>query len=365
MVCLFCDDTVHESNNCEKYKTDEEKRKRPNANRFCFTCRADSAVAHLPEDKKCKINESCIGWFSNEHHKFFCPERIKALSLTKYFVPKINQNLLKRFSEMMELDETYLMATSSATASKLIPLKPVKIWKEYDDEREITDLNFFNGFMDFVGTNMDENKKLLDSIYSKNLIFLPRDIFVLESTLTSEIILQMLSPYMKILQLYNSSITPNIAFSEIIKNAPNLEVMSLEVDPLDGSIVYGKTWLKDLLEYKNGKNFRELYVTLDTVELDVESLVEFVKTKCTKNAKIDVRFDRVFATEEVGADEAFNVIKQKLAAYFEYYTDEDSKLTVGFFADDYDPVEFSLKKIKTPKKRIMPSRAATKRKYCF
>uniref|UniRef100_A0AC34G4G6 Uncharacterized protein n=1 Tax=Panagrolaimus sp. ES5 TaxID=591445 RepID=A0AC34G4G6_9BILA len=359
MVCLFCDAHWHESDECSKYKTDVARRKRPNSNRFCFSCRVESAVAHLPEDKKCKLNDKCIGWFSIEHHKVFCAERIKAMNL---FLPKIDHNLLKRFSEMFDLDEKYLMATSSPTASDLIPLKSIKIWQEFDDETGITGLNIVAGLMRLYEMDTDKNKKLFDSIYSKNLICLSRELYIYDADITSEIILQMLSPYTKFFELHVSLITPNITFSEVIKNAPNLEVIIFNIYSTEGNIICGKTWLIDLLKYKNGKNFVKLDIYLDILELDIETLVQFVKTKCMKTVNLEIRFDRDLVGEEVEADEAFKKIKQKLAEYFEYYTAEDSKLTVGFVDEDND-IEFSLKKIRTPKKRIMPSRAATKKKY--
>uniref|UniRef100_A0AC34FDK2 DUF38 domain-containing protein n=1 Tax=Panagrolaimus sp. ES5 TaxID=591445 RepID=A0AC34FDK2_9BILA len=269
---------------------------------------------------------------------------------------------MKRFSEILDFDEKYLLATSSPTASELISLKPTKIWKKFVDERKITGLNVVTGSMHLDEIDMENDKKFFDAVISKNLICLSRELYIYDADITSEMILQMLSPELyiydaditfemilqmlspcaKVFEVYDSSITPKLTFSDIIKKAPNLEVFSFQVDPSSGTVVYGNTWLKDLLKYKNGKNFVKLDICLDILELDVESLVEFVKTKCMKTTELEIRFNPDLLTEEDGEDEALNGIKQKLAEYFEYYINEDSNLTVAFFAPNLEVFSFQV-----------------------
>uniref|UniRef100_A0AC35FK04 Uncharacterized protein n=1 Tax=Panagrolaimus sp. PS1159 TaxID=55785 RepID=A0AC35FK04_9BILA len=98
---------------------------------------------------------------------------------------------------------------------------------------------------------------------------------------------QLLCPCTKEFGFHRSRITPNILFSDIIKKAPNLVDISMDFETIFGS----KTWIKDLLKYKNGNNFKSSNVKLDIVALDVESLVEFIKTKCCQPRDMFIWFD--------------------------------------------------------------------------
>uniref|UniRef100_A0AC34FIS9 Uncharacterized protein n=1 Tax=Panagrolaimus sp. ES5 TaxID=591445 RepID=A0AC34FIS9_9BILA len=166
-------------------------------------------------------------------------------------------------------------------------------------------------------------------------------------------ILRLFSPYTKKFYIFRSRCNPRLSFTDIIKKAPNLE----DFYAYDSSenIVYEKTWIKDLLKFKTGKNFTSLIVNLDTVEMDVENLVKFIKTKCNKKvARIIISFSKNTFDDENG--QIFAEIIRKLSEYLQYSEGEESYLRIG-------NETFSLEKFKQPQQEIMPSRVAKKRKH--
>uniref|UniRef100_A0A914YX77 Uncharacterized protein n=1 Tax=Panagrolaimus superbus TaxID=310955 RepID=A0A914YX77_9BILA len=188
-------------------------------------------------------------------------------------------------------------------------------------------------------------------------------------------VLQLLSPFTKEFSFSDSSCNPNLSFSDIIKKAPNLcEINNYDFET---NLKFEKTWVEDLLKYKNGKNFQHLAIKIDILEMNVESMVEFIKTKCNKSIYINITLDQSL---EGGADiedepiyeaawEKFEAIKDEFSKYFDDPNgDEDEDYEKGFMEIGFDGGDsdgfgfFSLKKIKKPK-RVMPTRAATTRKY--
>lgn len=93
----------------------------------------------------------------------------------------------------------------------------------------------------------------------------------------------------------------------------------------------------------------------------------FFQAKGNKKAfHISIQFNQPLLNDDPEY-EIFNAIENKLAQYFDYQKGVESWLRIGYDGvDGY--VDFSLATIKKPKKvvqakRIMPTRAATKRKY--
>uniref|UniRef100_A0A914PQB8 Uncharacterized protein n=1 Tax=Panagrolaimus davidi TaxID=227884 RepID=A0A914PQB8_9BILA len=96
----------------------------------------------------------------------------------------------------------------------------------------------------------------------------------------------MFSPITKV--IITEKFESEVTFSDIIKRVPNIEVFKTENNCLK---VNGETWIKDLIKFKKGKNFRELCIYLDIIEFDIEILKEFILTKCVHNVLISIFYD--------------------------------------------------------------------------
>uniref|UniRef100_A0AC34FU12 Uncharacterized protein n=1 Tax=Panagrolaimus sp. ES5 TaxID=591445 RepID=A0AC34FU12_9BILA len=278
----------------------------------------------------------------------------------------------------MEIDEKYAMILSSPNGINVVPLEPIKVKKSFEKEDKLPKSKtvIFNDSMTLVETNLMKDKKLFDSIFSKTVICFPRILRIQESKLSAEMVLKFLSKYTKEFSLSDSSCNPNLAFSDIIKKAPNLQ--EFHIYDFETNLIFEKTWVEDLLKYKNGKNFVNLSIKLDILELNIESMVEFIQTKCSKDIYINIILDQKLEgdDDEDGNDEdiyeaaweKFEAIKDELSKYFNSDAEEDetcekARMEIGFDGGDSDGVGvYSLRKIKKPK-RIMPTRAATARKY--
>uniref|UniRef100_A0A914NXU6 Uncharacterized protein n=1 Tax=Panagrolaimus davidi TaxID=227884 RepID=A0A914NXU6_9BILA len=79
-----------------------------------------------------------------------------------------------------------------------------------------------------------------------------------------------------------------ITFAEIIRNAPNIEILKI---CHNNWISKQTTWLEDLYKFKEGKNFRELLIYLNNIEFDIETLEKFVKTKSINQVFIRIRYE--------------------------------------------------------------------------
>uniref|UniRef100_A0A914RBZ7 DUF38 domain-containing protein n=1 Tax=Panagrolaimus davidi TaxID=227884 RepID=A0A914RBZ7_9BILA len=259
---------------------------------MCHLCFVKSDKIHLPENKECPTNETCFSWHSTDHHSVFCPARIEELK-KGIFLPKIDDNLLARFVETLEIDEKYLLATSSALAQNIIPLKEIKVvdeirerhqsLKDYEDSTFVVTLK-----LSF--DNYDVVRKLL----KKEIICKSRYVNLFNPKIPAERFLQMLSTITKEVSLFK--IESEVTFSDIIQKVPNIEVFEIRDKCLK---VNGETWLKDLMKFKKGKNFRELCIHLDTIEFDIEILKEFILTKCVNNVLISIFYDTGLSKERI------------------------------------------------------------------
>uniref|UniRef100_A0A914RCE5 Uncharacterized protein n=1 Tax=Panagrolaimus davidi TaxID=227884 RepID=A0A914RCE5_9BILA len=330
--CNFCDSETHESKNCDKYISDESRKEIADKNKFCCFCFVESKFEHLKKEKGCKSNENCIERNSIEHHTIFCPERIKAFKL---FVPPINENLLPRFLDIFDFDEKYFLALSSPTKD-LLPLKQIKIMDSFSIKK-ITKFSTFettvlNNSMTLNEYDIEKDKLISFAINSKILICFPRIISIGNSKLSSQMILQLLSPCTKKFSFLDSSCNPNISFSEIIQKSPNLKFIL--VYDFERNIQIGNEWINDLLKYSKCKNFQFLGIKLDEVEeFDIEKLKEFVKTKCSKNVTISINYNQELINgEDDGKEEwkKLDQVSQKLLKHFDdfydIYSDEKDDL---------------------------------------
>uniref|UniRef100_A0A914QZ17 Uncharacterized protein n=1 Tax=Panagrolaimus davidi TaxID=227884 RepID=A0A914QZ17_9BILA len=78
-----------------------------------------------------------------------------------------------------------------------------------------------------------------------------------------------------------------VTLSDIIEKVPNIEVFETKDSSLKAN---GGTWIKGLMTFKKGKNFRKLCIHLDTIEFDIEILKEFILTKCVHNVLIELNY---------------------------------------------------------------------------
>uniref|UniRef100_A0A914P554 DUF38 domain-containing protein n=1 Tax=Panagrolaimus davidi TaxID=227884 RepID=A0A914P554_9BILA len=335
--CKFCDSETHGSNNCDKYISDESRKEIADKNKFCRFCFVISLNEHLKEENECKSNESCMKWNSTEHHAIFCPERFKALHL---FIPKIDENLLPRFLDIFDFDEKRLFALSSPT-NDLLPLKQIIIMDSFSSKKitkvSTSETTVLNHLMDFIGYDIEKDKLILNAMNSKILICFPRMIFIRDSKLSSEMLLQILSPCTKGFNFHGSNCNPNISFSEIIQKAPNLEYVS--IINFERNIQIGNEWINELLKYSKRKNFQFLRIKLDTIEeFDIEKLKKFVKTKCSKDVTISINYNqKLINGEDDGKEEwkKLDQFSQKLLKHFDDFYAVCSKdhhpcLNIGF-----------------------------------
>uniref|UniRef100_A0A914PWF1 FTH domain-containing protein n=1 Tax=Panagrolaimus davidi TaxID=227884 RepID=A0A914PWF1_9BILA len=95
----------------------------------------------------------------------------------------------------------------------------------------------------------------------------------------------MFSPTTKVIS--TEKLESEVTFSDIIEKVPNIEVFEIKDCTLK---VNGETWIKDLMKFKNVKNFRKLCILLDTIEFDIELLKEFILTKCVHNVLIEISY---------------------------------------------------------------------------
>uniref|UniRef100_A0AC34FDQ2 DUF38 domain-containing protein n=1 Tax=Panagrolaimus sp. ES5 TaxID=591445 RepID=A0AC34FDQ2_9BILA len=126
-----------------------------------------------------------------------------------------------------------------------------------------------------------KDTKLFNSIASKTLICLPRKLEIHGSKLSTQLLLQLLSPLTKKLC----------------------------------------TWLEDLLKYKNGKNLQFLNIKFDAVDdIDIDKLIEFIKSKCTKDATLYFKYNQALISGEDDGEEEYENLRKlgnKLLRYFD------------------------------------------------
>uniref|UniRef100_A0A914PVZ0 Uncharacterized protein n=1 Tax=Panagrolaimus davidi TaxID=227884 RepID=A0A914PVZ0_9BILA len=333
--CNFCDSETHGTKNCDKYISDESKKEIAEKNKFCRFCFVESKNEHLKGENECKSNENCVEWNSTQHHTIFCPERFKAFKL---FIPQIDKNLLPRFLDIFDFDEKHLLKLALPTKD-LHPLKQIKIMDLFSTKKitkfSTSKTTVLNDVMNLYGYDIEKDKLIFNAINSKILICFPRIINIHGSKLSSQMILQILSPCTKKFTSYDSTCNPSISFSEIIQKSPNLEFFSIK--DFKRNIQIGNEWINDLLKYSKSKNFQYLRIKLDTIEeIDIEKLKEFVKTKCSKDVTISINYNQELVMDKDDAKEEWEKltqVRQKLLKHFDDYSankDHLSSLTIGF-----------------------------------
>uniref|UniRef100_A0AC34FJN6 DUF38 domain-containing protein n=1 Tax=Panagrolaimus sp. ES5 TaxID=591445 RepID=A0AC34FJN6_9BILA len=289
--CKFCG-RGHETHECTRYKTEESRKMIAKKKKMCHKCLVESPQNHLPEHKECPSNKTCLGWYSTEHHTVFCPARIEELKRF-IFPPKIDGNLLTRFADTFEMDEKYVLATSSTMAQKFIPLKNIKVFDGLGDKckKALKDSDSVFVITKHFWMNNNESKIFLQ----KQIMCKSSNVRLNENMkVAAEEILQIFSPITKKVTLEN--LNSEVTFSEIIEKVPNVEVFEIYNNSLK---INDEKWVKDLLKFIKGKNLRKLHIYLDTVEFDIDALKEFITKKCSDNVVITIKYDSSLLEEEI------------------------------------------------------------------
>uniref|UniRef100_A0A914PW45 Uncharacterized protein n=1 Tax=Panagrolaimus davidi TaxID=227884 RepID=A0A914PW45_9BILA len=202
-------------------------------------------------------------------------------------------------------------------------------------------------------------RNFYEKIGNQTLFGSPRVIQFFGSSLPAENFLQLLSTHTKTLQISDGTFTPDLEFNDIIKKAPNLEILTIYGD--GSNITYDKGWIANSLEYKNGKNMKHVAVKPDiSTELDIENLVKFVNAKCAKDVRIDIQYVVEYEELKEKKKERFDGICENVK---EYYAEvrKNSNLQIGFHQSEVER-RFSFDKRKANKKPKASTRVVTKRK---
>uniref|UniRef100_A0A914P4Q8 F-box domain-containing protein n=1 Tax=Panagrolaimus davidi TaxID=227884 RepID=A0A914P4Q8_9BILA len=285
--CYFCRSSNHESKECKKYVNNGARKIIADKKKFCRFCFIKFNKIHLRNRKKCPTNEKCVGWYSSDHHIAFCPERVKGMA-HNLFLPKIDQNLLQRFVQTFDLEEQFAFGLSSQDAQKYVPLKNIKLTYSFFDWDEVSKKPLTSDDVIAVIRKLgiyDENKEIIfEEITSKKVFWKVRTLKIDFLNISVQELSQLIGSYTKKIEI--KKISSNITFAEIVKNAPNIEILNIFHNTW---ISNQTTWLEDLYKYKEGKNFRELWVRLNNIEFDAETLKKFVETKSIN--QVFIRFE--------------------------------------------------------------------------
>uniref|UniRef100_A0A914PI18 Uncharacterized protein n=1 Tax=Panagrolaimus davidi TaxID=227884 RepID=A0A914PI18_9BILA len=281
--CYYCEKR-HRQAECKRYKTEKSREMVAKKKNMCHLCFVKSDKIHSPENKECPTNETCFSWYSTDHHSVFCPTRIEELK-KGIFLPKIDDNLLARFVETLEIDEKYLLATSSDLAQNIVPLKEIKIVDKIRKRHESLEDYESSTFVvtSYLWIRQDD---MIKKFLKEQIICKSRYVILSNFGIPAKQFLQMFSSITKEISLYETE--SEVTFSDIIKRVPNIEVFEIRNSNLKAN---GETWIKDLMKFKKGKNFRELCISLNTIEFDIEILKEFILTKCVHNVLITIFYD--------------------------------------------------------------------------
>uniref|UniRef100_A0A914PAN3 Uncharacterized protein n=1 Tax=Panagrolaimus davidi TaxID=227884 RepID=A0A914PAN3_9BILA len=291
--------------------------------KFCRFCFIKYDKIHLKNKKKCPSNDKCVGWYSTDHHAVFCSERVKGMA-RNLFLPKIDQNLLQRFIETFDIEEQFSFGLSSQNAQKYVSLKNIKLTKSFSDGNEDTKKPLTSDDIIVVICTLgiySTNKKeiVFKEITSMKAFWKVRILHIGTLDLSVHELSQLIGSYTK--KIIIVKISSNIAFAEIIRNVPNIEILTV----FDKSWISKQTtWLEDLYKYKEGKNFRELLIHLNNIEFDAETLKKFVKTKSINGVIIKIRY------ENRKKQKAFRQFVDKMSEVFIRKYDEFSHIRLEF-----------------------------------
>uniref|UniRef100_A0A914PUF6 DUF38 domain-containing protein n=1 Tax=Panagrolaimus davidi TaxID=227884 RepID=A0A914PUF6_9BILA len=159
----------------------------------------------------------------------------------------------------------------------------------------------------------DTNKEIIfKAMTSKKVFYKVRILNIGTLNISVQELSQIIGSYTKEISI--EKMNSEITFAEIIRNAPNIEVLKIFHNTW---ISKQTTWLEDLYKYKEGKNFRELLIYLNNIEFDIETLEKFVKTKSINQVFIRIRY------ENKEKQKAYHQFVDKMSKSFNSSPDDD------------------------------------------
>uniref|UniRef100_A0A914P7X7 Uncharacterized protein n=1 Tax=Panagrolaimus davidi TaxID=227884 RepID=A0A914P7X7_9BILA len=224
----------------------------------------------------------CFSCFSRHHHTFLCP--VRNTNTPKWFVPKIDKDLLTRFFKTFDPLEQYSMVISIPETLNFIGLKKVQV-KEFfwinlckkssnDDTVVVVDGEvrmeplFFESVFD---SNLDAYLNFIEAVSKKQLFIKARKVTLANTILSLEFFSYLLSPITKVLHCYYFTLTSTITFAEILKKLPNLEDLLF----MGTNVEIGNEWVEDLKIY--GKNIIKLNIEINNCNFNAKELAKIVK----------------------------------------------------------------------------------------
>uniref|UniRef100_A0A914P6W3 Uncharacterized protein n=1 Tax=Panagrolaimus davidi TaxID=227884 RepID=A0A914P6W3_9BILA len=200
----------------------------------------------------------------------------------KWFVPKIDKDLLTRFFKTFDPLEQYSFVVSDPEALDYIGLKKVQVkpflWINRcakfanDDSIMVVDgeVSMLRNIVDDK-TVFDSNSNFMEAVSKKQLFINAQKATLVNAILSLEFFSLLLSPIIKVLHCYKLTLTSNFTFADILKKLPNLEDLSFT----STNVEMGKNWVKDLKIY--GKNIIKLKIEINNFNFNAKELAKIIK----------------------------------------------------------------------------------------
>uniref|UniRef100_A0A914Q6E8 Uncharacterized protein n=1 Tax=Panagrolaimus davidi TaxID=227884 RepID=A0A914Q6E8_9BILA len=248
----------------------------------CKQCKSLSHKSWCTHDQAIT---KCFSCFSRHHYAFLCPFR--NTNTLKWFVPKIDKNLLTRFFKTFDPLEQYSMVISAPETLNFIGLKKVQVkpflWINgcakfsdddtvvvIDEEVRILPLPSEDDKTVF-DSNSDAYLKFVEAVSKKQLFIKAQKTTLANAILSLEFFSYFLSPITEVFNCYKLTLTSSITFAEILKKLPNLEDLSF----LDTNVEMGNEWVEDLKIY--GKNILKLNIETNYFNFNAKELAKIIK----------------------------------------------------------------------------------------
>uniref|UniRef100_A0A914R195 Uncharacterized protein n=1 Tax=Panagrolaimus davidi TaxID=227884 RepID=A0A914R195_9BILA len=229
----------------------------------------------------------CFSCFSRHHHTFLCP--VRNTNAPKWFVPKIDKNLLTQFFKTFDPLEQYSMVISIPETLNFICLKKVQVKpilcinsgpkSSNDDDTVVVvdgEVRIQSHSYDILHkTVYDSNSNgylnFIEAVSKKQLFIKARKAILRNSILSHEFFSLLLLPITEVLHCYKLNLTSNIKFAEILKKLPNLEDLLLR----DTNIEMENKWVEDLKIY--GKDIIKLNIETNNFNFNAKELAKIIK----------------------------------------------------------------------------------------
>uniref|UniRef100_A0A914PP96 Uncharacterized protein n=1 Tax=Panagrolaimus davidi TaxID=227884 RepID=A0A914PP96_9BILA len=232
----------------------------------------------------CAEITKCFSCFSRHHRTFLCPVRN---TTPKWFVPKIDKNLLTRFFKTFDPLEQYSIVISNPETLDFMGLKKIQVKPKIlinrcakfsnngtvvviDGEVIIQPLPYKDHKIVF-DSNEDAYLNFFEAVSKKQLFIKAERVELENAILSLEFFSYLLSPITKVLHCYKLTLTSNITFAEILKKLPNLEELTI----LDTNVEMGNEWVEDLKIY--GKNIIKINIEINNCNFNAKELAKIIK----------------------------------------------------------------------------------------